>query len=34
LLDAASNRKANSRLSCQILFRDELEGLKVTIAQD
>jgi 2Fe-2S ferredoxin len=34
LLDAASNRKANSRLSCQIVFRDELEGLKVTIAQD
>jgi 2Fe-2S ferredoxin len=34
LLDAASHRKANSRLSCQLLFSDELEGLKVTIAQD
>ena len=34
LLDAASYRKHNSRLSCQIRFGDALEGLKVTIAPD
>ncbi|WP_233446746.1 2Fe-2S iron-sulfur cluster-binding protein [Paraburkholderia terrae] len=34
LLDAASFRKQNSRLSCQIHFNDALEGLKVTIAPD
>lgn len=34
LLDAASYRKHNSRLSCQIRFSDALEGLKVTIAPD
>jgi 2Fe-2S ferredoxin len=34
LLDAASSRQHNSRLSCQIRFSDALEGLKVTIAPD
>jgi 2Fe-2S ferredoxin len=34
LLDAASYREHNSRLSCQIRFSDALEGLMVTIAPD
>lgn len=33
LLDTAPDAKANSRLSCQILLSDELDGLKVTLAR-
>lgn len=32
LLDSSSHRQPNSRLSCQIQFSDELDGLKVTVA--
>lgn len=31
LLDAAPNRQANSRLSCQVLVEDQLQGLIVCI---
>ena len=34
LLDSSSHRNDTSRLSCQIHFKDELDGLKVTIAQE
>ena len=34
LLDSSDARKDNSRLSCQIDFTDELDGLKVTIAEE
>ena len=34
LLDSTSDRDATSRLSCQILFAPELDGLKVTIAEE
>ena len=34
LLDSSDDRNANSRLSCQIPFTDDLDGLKVTIAQE
>ena len=34
LLDSSSFRDARSRLSCQIHFKEELDGLKVTIAQE
>jgi ferredoxin, 2Fe-2S len=34
LLDALDHRRADSRLSCQISFGDELDGLKVTIAPE
>jgi ferredoxin, 2Fe-2S len=34
LLDALDSRRADSRLSCQISFGDELDGLKVTIAPE
>lgn len=33
LLYTAPDAKANSRLSCQILLSDELDGLKVTLAR-
>jgi ferredoxin, 2Fe-2S len=33
LLDDAEQRDANSRLACQILLSDELDNLRVTIAQ-
>jgi len=33
LLDAASDRDARSRLSCQIRMNEALAGLRVTIAQ-
>ena len=33
LLYTAPDVKSNSRLSCQILLSDELDGLKVTLAQ-
>ena len=34
LLDSSDHRDAHSRLSCQIPFSAELDGLRVTIAQD
>src|SRR6476469_5529244 len=33
LLDSSDHRDGNSRLSCQIPFTDDLDGLKVTIAE-
>ena len=34
LLDSSDDRDENSRLSCQIDFVDELDGLKVRIAEE
>lgn len=34
LLDTSDHRNENSRLSCQILFTPELEGLRVRIAPE
>jgi 2Fe-2S ferredoxin len=34
LLDTSMHRTQTSRLSCQILLTPELEGLRVTIAQE
>ena len=34
LLDSSEHRAANSRLSCQIPFGPDLEGLRVTIAPE
>jgi 2Fe-2S ferredoxin len=34
LLDTSDHRVETSRLSCQILFSDELDGLRVTIAPE
>ncbi len=34
LLDSSGARNAHSRLSCQIRFTDELDGLKVEIAEE
>ena len=34
LLDTSDHRAATSRLSCQILFTKELDGLRVTIAPE
>ena len=34
LLDSSDHRDENSRLSCQIPFEEELDGLRVTIAQE
>ncbi|WP_299323166.1 2Fe-2S iron-sulfur cluster-binding protein [Parasphingopyxis sp.] len=34
LLESSDHRNEHSRLSCQIPFEDELDGLKVTIAQE
>lgn len=34
LLDSSDHRTETSRLACQIQFGDELDGLKVTIAQE
>ena len=34
LLDSSDHRSENSRLSCQIPFTAELDGLKVTIAEE
>lgn len=34
LLESSDHRDENSRLSCQIPFGAELDGLKVTIAQE
>ncbi|SEJ99010.1 ferredoxin, 2Fe-2S [Sphingobium sp. AP50] len=34
LLDSSPFRTANSRLSCQIVYHDELEGLKIFVAPE
>ena len=34
LLDTSDHRRANSRLSCQIEFGEELDGLRVRIAPE
>lgn len=34
LLDSSSDRSETSRLSCQIPFTDELDGLKIRIAEE
>lgn len=34
LLDSSDHRQENSRLSCQITFTPELDGLRVTIAPE
>ena len=34
LLDSSMERQPNSRLSCQIRFTDQLDGLKVKIAPE
>jgi 2Fe-2S ferredoxin len=34
LLDSSDNRDETSRLSCQIIFSDALDGLRVTIAPE
>ena len=34
LLDSSEHRQENSRLSCQILFSEALDGLRVTIAPE
>jgi ferredoxin, 2Fe-2S len=33
VLDGASHRRETSRLSCQMIFHNELSGLTVEIAQ-
>jgi 2Fe-2S ferredoxin len=33
MLDTVPDVKANSRLSCQLLMSDELDGLRVTLAK-
>ena len=34
LLESSDHRNERSRLSCQTLFTDELDGLRVSIAQE
>lgn len=34
LLDSSSHRQATSRLSCQLKWSDELDGMRVTLAPD
>ncbi len=34
LLDGSSHRKPESRLSCQIVVNERMEGLKVTVAPE
>lgn len=34
LLDSSLHRQPNSRLSCQIKWKDELDGLRVTLAPE
>ena len=34
LLDSSEHRQPNSRLSCQIVIKPDLDGLKVTIAPE
>lgn len=34
LLDGSDHRSAGSRLSCQVLFHDALDGIRVTVAPE
>ncbi len=34
LLDSSSHRSEQSRLSCQIPFSDDLDGIRVTLAEE
>jgi 2Fe-2S ferredoxin len=34
LLDGCDQRRPNSRLSCQLAFTDDLDGIQVTIADE
>jgi ferredoxin, 2Fe-2S len=34
LLDSSSHRSGESRLSCQIPFSDDLDGMRVTLAEE
>ena len=34
LLDSSSHRRSTSRLSCQIVLDDSLDGLRVTVADE
>jgi 2Fe-2S ferredoxin len=34
LLDSSDSRASNSRLSCQLRFSAELDGMRVTIAPE
>ncbi|MDF9773302.1 2Fe-2S iron-sulfur cluster-binding protein [Pseudomonas baetica] len=34
LLDSSDHRTPTSRLACQVVFRDELDGLRVTVAAE
>lgn len=34
LLDSSNNRRAESRLSCQLVFSENLDGLRVAIAPE
>jgi len=34
LLDSSADRNSTSRLSCQVAFTDDIDGLKVTIAAE
>jgi 2Fe-2S ferredoxin len=34
LLDSSSHRRSNSRLSCQILFVETMDGLRIEIAPE
>lgn len=34
LLDSSDHRTATSRLSCQVIFREDMDGLRVTIAPE
>ncbi|MCL6692355.1 2Fe-2S iron-sulfur cluster-binding protein [Pseudomonas sp. R3.Fl] len=34
LLDSSEHRTPTSRLSCQVVFREELDGLRVTLAPE
>ena len=34
LLDSSDHRTATSRLACQVMFSDELDGIRVTIAPE
>ena len=34
LLDSSSHRNGESRLSCQVPFSDELDGIRITLAEE
>jgi 2Fe-2S ferredoxin len=34
LLDSSDHRTATSRLACQVIFKEEMDGLRVTIAPE